>query len=403
MQTLNYLFIHSLPRALTRTSTKHTQSSSKPIHRILGCTSFHPAAAQAAQAAKSFSTIMSESQSFTQVEDVPEIVSSLRATFDSDHTRSKGWRMSQLHALQKLFENESHTLREAASMDMSKNPFETDLMDIKPTVREIGDAIRNLDAWMAGEAVSTDALNLPASSRVVRDPLGVVFIIGAWNYNIPLSFMPLIGAIAAGNTVVLKPGDFSVNLCATIARLVNKYLDTSAIRCVTGGPEVTTALLAERFDMIFFTGSTRIGKIVASAAAKNLTPTILELGGKSPCIVDKTCNMSVVARRVIWGRCTNSGQTCVSPDYIMVDEQIADQFINELIRTLREFYGKDAQKSPWFSRLVNQGAFERISGMIEADRDSVIFGGKTDASERFIEPTLMDFGTGTHSNYCVYM
>jgi aldehyde dehydrogenase (NAD+) len=346
-------------------------------------------------------TAKDEPFGITNPSDVPAIVADLRKTFNSDHTLSKSWRLTQLKALKKMLVDEAHVFQEASIKDLQRSHFEHRLVDIQSVINEANFCIRHLDEWMADSKRATNLISLPARSLIKHDPLGVVLIIGAWNYNVTLSLQPLCGAIAAGNCAVLKPGDFTPHLSEAIARMVTKYLDPRAIRCVTGDYTVSSAILDCRFDMIFFTGSTRVGKIVAAAAAKNLTPVVLELGGKSPCIVDKSTDVKVAAQRIIHSAKMNAGQTCVRPDYIMVHDDVADEFVKTCRDLLVDFYGKDPKTSEWFSRVVNDAAFQRITGMMEKDSKYIVHGGKTDASERYIEPTLVDFGTGMYA--CMYV
>ena len=225
-----------------------------------------------------------------------------------------------------------------------------------------------------------------------KDPYGVVLVFGAWNYNLLLSLQPIVGAIAAGNCVVVKPGSFAINSSNIIVRLVNKYMDNRCIFALEGDRHTTAALLKERFDKIFFTGSQHVGRIVAAEAAKFITPVVLELGGKSPCIVDETVDIKIAARRCAWGAFLNGGQTCVRPDYLMVHESIAEAFIEEFKQTVKIFFGEDPKQSDYFGRLINSNAFERLKDCIEADSKYMIHGGTSDAKERYIEPTLFDFG-----------
>jgi aldehyde dehydrogenase (NAD+) len=375
-------------RASTRASKRASKSSRAPSTR----TSVSSKRTSTRKSAKM--TAVDEPFGITALDTIPGIVSDLRKTFDTDRTRPKSWRKAQLLALKKMLTEQLDHFNEAAHKDLKKSAFEMTVIDVYAAVGEVNFALSHLDGWMADEKRATNVASLPASSLIKKEPLGVVLIIGAWNYNISLSFQPLVGAIAAGNCAVLKPGDFTPHLSEAIARMTTKYMDPLAIRCVTGDHHASTALLQERWDMIFFTGSTRVGKIVAAAAAKNLTPTVLELGGKSPCIVDKSANIEVAARRICWGGFTNSGQTCVRPDYVMVHDDVADELVAAMKTTLLEFYGKDPKKSKWFSRVVHAQAFERVTGMVSADSKYIVHGGKSmDASERYIEPTLLDFGT----------
>ena len=246
---------------------------------------------------------------------------------------------------------------------------------------------------MGDDIVCNGPINSFSSSYVQKDPLGVTLVMSAWNYPILLQLQPVVGAIAAGNCVVIKPASYAKNVAACISRLVTKYLDPDCIVAVQGNRHITNALLQQKFDMIFFTGSPFVGKVIAEAAAKNLTPVVLELGGKSPCVVDKSADIKIAARRAGWGALMNSGQTCVRPDYFLVHEDIADKFVKQLVETIKEFYGKDPQKSEWFGRLINASAFKRLATCVEKDKAFIVHGGDMDEEDKYISPTVFDFGT----------
>jgi len=292
----------------------------------------------------------------------------LRATFRTGKTRSKEWRVGQLHALQKLLTEGRAELCEAMSADLGKSAFEGYLTEISLVEHEIHGALNNIDTWMEPECVTTNMFNLPAESKVYNDPLGVVLVMGAWNYNVMLTLDPLVGAIAGGNCALVKPGSYAEKSAEVMQKLVAKYMDQECIRIVTGNRTVTAAVLEHKFDMIFFTGSTYVGKIVAAAAAKNLTPTILELGGKSPCIVDESANLTIAARRIVWGGLLNSGQTCVRPDYVLVHEKVRAELIVKLKASIVEMYSATPQKSADYGRIVNQKSHFRLAGLIAESR-----------------------------------
>jgi aldehyde dehydrogenase (NAD+) len=246
---------------------------------------------------------------------------------------------------------------------------------------------------MAPDTVSTNLFNIPAQSKVYHDPLGVVLVMGAWNYNVMLTLDPLVGAIAGGNCALVKPGSYASKSAEVMKKLIARYMDSDCIQVITGDRTVTAQILDERFDMIFFTGSTFVGKIVAQAAAKTLTPTVLELGGKSPCIVDKTADLAVAARRIAWGGLLNSGQTCVRPDYFMVHDSVADAFVEKLKATIAEFYSQDPKASEWYGRIINTKSHKRLVELVEDARHFLVHGGTADEAAKYIEPTVFDFGT----------
>jgi aldehyde dehydrogenase (NAD+) len=244
-------------------------------------------------------------------------------------------------------------------MTLDRSPLEGFLTELALVKAEIETALQHLDEWMTPKKTRNSALNIPSWSTTQRDPLGVVLIMGAWNYPMQLSLAPLVGAIAGGNCVVVKPGSYAIDSSHALARAISKHLDNSCIKVVEGNREMTNALLNETFETTFFTGSAFVGKIVAQAAASHLRPCVLELGGKSPTIVDKSANLEHAAQRLIWGTFINGGQTCVRPDFVMVHEDVADAFFKLCKRFVKEFYGEDAQQSEWFGRCINTGAFTR--------------------------------------------
>lgn len=322
-------------------------------------------------------------------------VQALRAAFKSGVTRDFEARKHQLVQLRRLVKENLDEISDALWKDMHKNPIETKLSEVGLVMMEIQEHLDFLEAWSQPERVGTNLGNLPGKSFIYKEPLGVVNIIGTWNYPIQLTLTPLVGALSAGNTVLLRlPGnDTCVHTTEVMAKLVAKYLDDRFVRTVRGGVEASKVMLEQRFDLIFCTGGEFIGKIVAEAAAKHLTPTILELGGKSPTIVDETCNIAVTARRIAWGGFMNAGQTCVRPDYVMVSKKIGDKLVAAIERELHNFFGDDAQKSDSYGRLVNERSYARVSALLAKDTKRVTCGGAMDAKDRFIAPTLLNFKT----------
>lgn len=227
-----------------------------------------------------------------------------------------------------------------------------------------------------------------------HDPLGVALIIGAWNYNTLLTLQPLIGCIAAGNCALLKGGNYAAHTCEAIERAVKKYLDPDCIKMIQGDRHATAALLEKKFDVVFFTGSASVGRIIAAGAAKHLTPCVLELGGKSPCIIDHTADLDVAAARVCWGALMNSGQTCVRPDYFLVHTKVKEVFTAKLKAKMKLFYSEEPQSSEWYGRLINVNAHRRLMSMIQdgRERGAEVTGGAGDEATKYIEPTVLDFG-----------
>ena len=317
----------------------------------------------------------------------------LRATFASGKTRPAAWRKDQLRAIRALCKENEERLLQALHQDLRKSPLEAYAGEVGYLSAEASHALKHLDKWMRPEKVWTPMVNFKATSYVRFEPLGVALIVGPWNYPLQLVQAPLIGAVSAGDCAVLKPSELTPYTSALIAELVPRYLDPDAVAVVEGGVPTSQALLAERFDHVFFTGSTAVGRIVAQAAAKHLTPVTLELGGKSPCIVDRRVDVEVAARRIVWGKFFNAGQTCVAPDYLLVDRSVEEPLLDALTRTIRSFYGEDPQQSPDFARIVNAAHHERLSKLIpqgEAEGEGqVVTGGRTDPTDRYIDPTVV--------------
>ena len=323
----------------------------------------------------------------TELDQIPAAVQRLRRTFGSGVTRPLEWRRTQLQRLAALAKENRDRLVEALQQDFGKPTVEALLTDVAIIAAEATEASKQLKKWMKPERVATPAQQMPGRARVVREPLGVVLIIAPWNYPVQLLLSPLVGALAAGNCAVLKPSELTPHTSAVLADLVPRYLDPDAVALVEGAVAETEALLAERFDHIFYTGSGRVGQVVMEAAARHLTPVTLELGGKSPCIVDETANVPVAARRIAWGKFLNAGQTCVAPDYVLVHESRESELIEELGAAIREFYGEQPKASADFARIVNAPHHERLSQLLK-DGEPVI-GGETDADQRYIAPTVL--------------
>lgn len=324
----------------------------------------------------------------TQQPSAADVVKRLRAGFDSGRTRPVDWRKEQLGRIRALLAEREGELSAALAADLGKAPIEGYLTEIAFTRLEVDHALAHLDRWVRPAKVSVPLTQRPASARVISEPLGVVLIVGPWNYPLQLVLAPLVAALAAGNAAVLKPSELAPASSAVLARTVREYLDPECVAVVEGGVSETTALLGEHWDHIFYTGNGTVGRVVMEAAAKNLTPVTLELGGKSPAIVDRHANIRVAARRIAWGKFVNCGQTCVAPDYVLVDREVEAPFLDALAASVRDFYGSDPKSSRDYARIVNDRHFARLTALLDGGGTRVI-GGETDASARYISPTVL--------------
>jgi aldehyde dehydrogenase (NAD+) len=323
----------------------------------------------------------------TDVASIPGVVEALRVGFQAGKTRPLPWRRQQLRRLRDMCRQEEARMLEALRADLGKPALEAYAGEIGYLVAEVGHTLKHLSKWSRPERVKTPMVNALGKSYIQREPLGVVLIIGPWNYPIQLLLAPLIGALSAGNCALLKPSEITTHSSQLMAELVPRYFDADAVRVVEGGVPETTALLEQRFDHIFFTGSTAVGKIVYQAAAKHLTPVTLELGGKSPCYVDREVDMAVAARRIVWGKYFNAGQTCVAPDYVLVDKVQHEPLLEALSATIRDFYGTDPKNSPDYARIASDRHHARLCAFL--GDGEVVVGGESDASTRYIAPTVL--------------
>ncbi len=318
---------------------------------------------------------------------IPDLALHLRAGFDSGRTRPAAFRLEQLGRLRALLTENSDALERALAADLRKPDPEGYATDIGFALGEIDLARKGLRRWMKPRRVPTPLKVRPAQSRVVPEPLGVVLIIAPWNYPVQLALAPLAAAIAAGNAALVKPSEVTPHVATALAELLPRYLDPECFAVALGGVPETQALLAERWDHIFYTGNGRVGRIVMAAAAKHLTPVTLELGGKSPCLVDAECDIDIAARRIVWGKFLNCGQTCVAPDYILVDASREDELIERMVHHLRAFYGEDPQRSPDLARIVNEQHVDRLAKLLESG--TAVVGGHVDRADRYIAPTIL--------------
>ena len=322
------------------------------------------------------------------MKNITQIVESQRAYFRTGATLDIRFRKQMLRRFLEAFEQWESRLTDALWTDLHKSYEEAYLTEISIVKAEIKTHLRKLSSWSKKRRVSTPIKLFPSQSHIVKEPLGNALIIAPWNYPVQLLLNPLVGAISSGCTAMLKPSPYVPTVSNTIAAMIAETFPEEYVALVQGNRDVNTALLDERWDIIFFTGSPSLGKRVMSAAAKNLTPVVLELGGKSPCIIDRTANIAVAARRIAWGKTLNSGQTCIAPDYILIHRDVKEQFVEAFAAEVKALHGNDVKSDKHYVRLVNDRAFERVSGYI---RDAkVLCGGATDATERYIEPTLLD-------------
>src|SRR5258706_3109554 len=319
--------------------------------------------------------------------DYPALVSRHRNYFYSGATRSVEWRESQLNALSAMMTDRSEDFYTALWTDLRRNRTDADLTDVKFLVGEAVHALANLRNWMKPVPISIPPMFIPSDGQVRFDPLGVGLIIGTWNYPVMLTLSPLIAAISGGNTAVIKPSDMSVACADALARLLPEYMDHDAFSVVLGGVPETTALLQQQWDHIFFTGGTTVAKVVMTAAAAQVTPVVLELGGKSPAIVHSSADLPVAAGRICQGRRTTAGQTCTAPDYVLVFKDVAGPFLEQLKKGMIQFYGGDSQKSPDYGRIINTRHFDRLTALVGSGR--VWHGGQHDGADRFIAPTVL--------------
>jgi aldehyde dehydrogenase (NAD+) len=327
---------------------------------------------------------------FTTVSEIPAIVDRVRRGFQNNLVHTIPQRKEILRRIITLINENESLFCDCCHADLRKHPFETKVTELGMARNEAYTCIDNLESWMKPTKAHLEGIMKIEDCVIQRDPLGVVLIIGAWNYPLQLTLVGAIGAIAAGNTVVIKPSEVSPKSAATLTELFAKYIPSEIVGFVNGGVAETTTLLEQRFDHIMYTGNSRVAKIVMTAAAKHLTPVTLELGGKSPTVVDDSClsNLDTVAQRIMWGRTMNAGQTCIAPDYILVSAKAKGQLIDALAKARTKFLGSNPAESASYARVVNDFHYKRVSDLMKGGR--VVVGGETDAATRFIAPTVLD-------------
>ncbi|XP_048215669.1 aldehyde dehydrogenase family 3 member B1 isoform X2 [Perognathus longimembris pacificus] len=311
----------------------------------------------------------------------------LREAFREGRTRPAEFRAAQLRGLGRFLQDHKQRLQEALAQDLHKSAFESLVSEVAISQGEVDLALRSLRTWMKDEPVARNLATQMDSAFIRKEPFGLVLIVAPWNYPVNLTLVPLVGALAAGNCVVLKPSEISRSTEKILAEELPRYLDQSCFAVVLGGPSEMGQLLEHRFDYIFFTGSPHVGKIVMAAAAKHLTPITLELGGKNPCYVDDNCDPQTVANRVAWFRYFNTGQTCVAPDYVLCSPEMQERLLPALQSAITRFYGDDPKSSPNLGRIISHKHFQRLQGLLRCGR--VAIGGQSDESERYIAPTVL--------------
>jgi aldehyde dehydrogenase (NAD+) len=315
-------------------------------------------------------------------------IESQKKFFSTNKTKDINFRLAQLHKLKKAIEKNQKKLEEALWEDLHKSPEEAYLTEISIVTGEINNHIKHLKKWAKPTKVSTPIHLLPSSSKLIYEPLGVSLIVAPWNYPFQLLINSLVGSISAGGCSILKPSPDAPKIAKAMQEMIEETFDSNYIAVVQGGRETNTILFNERFDIIFFTGSSKVGKVVMKAAAEHLTPVVLELGGKSPCIVDADANIDIAAKRIAWGKLINAGQTCIAPDYLFAHHTIKDELLNKIAANFNQMYGNNIKESRFYPRIVNHSAIDRLEKLMKQGK--IHTGGEIDAKEKFIAPTIID-------------
>jgi aldehyde dehydrogenase (NAD+) len=316
-----------------------------------------------------------------------QIVKRQKEYYQTGATKEVSFRIEQLKKLKKLLKNHEKEIFDALEKDFSKPPFETYGTELGILYTELDHLIKHVASWAKPKTVSGSLINFPSKNTVYSEPYGVALVIGAWNYPIQLTLNPVIGAMAAGNCVIAKPSEMASRSSAIMARFINEAFDPGYLHVVEGAAETSQQLLDAPPDYIFFTGSTRVGKIIMKAAAEHLIPVTLELGGKSPAIVDETADLHTAAKRIAWGKFVNAGQTCVAPDYLYVHSSVQSQLMDELRQSIKEFYGTNPAQSPDYPRIINDDHFNRLTDFL--NNGTITAGGEHASDERYIAPTIL--------------
>ncbi|MFC4778735.1 aldehyde dehydrogenase [Paenibacillus sp. GCM10023252] len=310
-------------------------------------------------------------------------------TFRSGLTRPYEYRREQLMKLKQVMKNYEDEMLDTLETELRKPKTESYMTEVGVTYEEINFTLKHLHRWMKPKKVRTPVSHFGSSSRIYPEPYGVALIIAPWNYPIQLALAPLIGAIAAGNCAIVKPSELTPRTSALLKKMLSEVFDDDYVAVIEGGVDVSTELLALRFDKIFFTGSVPVGKIVMEAAAKHLTPVTLELGGKSPTIVGRDANLDLAAKRIVWGKFSNAGQTCIAPDYLLVHQSVKSELLTKMEHYIQELYGDNPREAGRYASIVTERHAKRLAGFID-NAKHIVRGGKYDTADRYIEPTLMD-------------
>ncbi|MBT8342712.1 MAG: aldehyde dehydrogenase [Desulfatitalea sp.] len=323
------------------------------------------------------------------MDSIAKAASAHRDFFRQGHTRSVGFRLEYLHRLRKSLLRHEDDLYEAFWQDLRKPKMETFATEIGILLKEIRHHVKKLKKWAKPTRVPTDLLNFYATSRIIHEPYGVVMIMSPWNYPLQLSLLPLIGAISAGNCALVKPAHYSARVSDVIRMMIHEAFPSEYVSVFTGNRQVNQAILDQRFDLIFFTGSIGLGKIVMEKAAKYLTPVVLELGGKSPCIVERDADIAIAAQRIAFGKFLNAGQTCIAPDHLFVHSSVKKPLIDGISSWIEKCHGKDPEKSPDYGRIINHAQVDRLDYLMRSG-GTIVCGGKVDRQTRYVAPTLID-------------
>ena len=325
---------------------------------------------------------------------IQEIHKKQHEFFTTQKSKDANFRKDSLKAFQKVLQTEEDSIMKALFEDLGKAEFEAYLTEYFVVMGELKTMLKNLEKWSQPRRVKSSALNFPSKDYLLPEPYGVCLQISPWNYPFQLSLATLIGAVAAGNTVVLKPSEHAPKTATLLAQLIEKAFDPQHVTVVNGDASAAKTLLDLRWDHIIFTGSTHIGKIIAKAAAEHLTPTILELGGKNPCIVDASAPIQLTAKRIVWGKYVNCGQTCIAPDYLLVEETIKTPLLNALVEEIKNAYGENASTAHSYGRIAHQRHFDRLVDLVKGSE--LIYGGNSDSKTRYFEPTVLEVSDKQH-------
>ncbi len=323
-------------------------------------------------------------------QEVEKLITIQRDYFYSGQPRSIDFRRKQLEKLAVSIKKYETDILKALNLDLGKSDFEGYTNEIGIVLSSIRYMMKNIDEWVKPTEVKTPLSLQPAKSFIIREPYGVTLIIAPFNYPFQLVMEPLIGAMVGGNTAIVKPSESAVHTCAIVKQIIEENFEPEYIKVVEGEKEEVTALINASFDYIFFTGSIAVGKVIMRAAAEKLTPITLELGGKSPTIVDHTANLELAAKRIVWGKFNNNGQTCVAPDYVLVQQSVYNEFVELLKKTITQFFGEDVQNSKDYGRIINVRQLQRLVKLLDLEKEHITFGGKYDVHDRYIEPTILE-------------